>query len=300
MVNVAWHAVWIACRPAYVTLAADDRQDTSGLKSVAVGSQIFRSRLVLSLRHLMSRRRLRHSFGTTLDTAKCRHVTPPTMTFDEWINHTANCVQVAVCEMEYCSHSQDLERTWQRFVTPRTELEELFARGLLSTTTQRVLSRCGYTDAHTLLAIITASPLASLRLVIELYVLRRAEGPAQSMREMKAFVDSHYSEPITASMLSKRFRVTAKGVNDTFVRLTGISLRRYLISIRIREGAKLIESGVKVEAAALAVGYRSKGAFYHSCKRLTGTTPTNIARQRASVVSCADISARFVCRHPGR
>jgi excisionase family DNA binding protein len=73
---------------------------------------------------------------------------------------------------------------------------------------------------------------------------------------------------VAAAIGCARSRVAA-----TFKSDLGEAMHRYVARVRIRRAAELIVQGDKIEAAMLAVGYRSKKNFYHQFKRETGETP---------------------------
>ncbi|RPI51901.1 MAG: helix-turn-helix domain-containing protein [Acidobacteria bacterium] len=58
-----------------------------------------------------------------------------------------------------------------------------------------------------------------------------------------------------------------------FRREMGLTSRAYLTRVRLQRAAELIERGLKIEAVALDVGYRSKKNFYHQFKQRFGMTP---------------------------
>jgi AraC-like DNA-binding protein len=59
-----------------------------------------------------------------------------------------------------------------------------------------------------------------------------------------------------------------------FRREVGVPMHQKLTDVRLQHAVDLIRDGVKVEAAALLVGYRSKKNFYQQFKRRFGTTPS--------------------------
>ena len=52
-----------------------------------------------------------------------------------------------------------------------------------------------------------------------------------------------------------------------------MSVHQYLTQVRLQHAAHLINSGLKIEAAALSVGYQSKKNFYRQFLRHFGVTP---------------------------
>lgn len=61
-----------------------------------------------------------------------------------------------------------------------------------------------------------------------------------------------------------------------FYRATGLSIREYTLFLRMTKAADELKRGVKVEAVALLVGFRSRKNFYRQFKKWFGMTPTDL------------------------
>jgi hypothetical protein len=64
-----------------------------------------------------------------------------------------------------------------------------------------------------------------------------------------------------------------------FHHVVGVSVHAYVTRVRLARAAHLITANVKVEAVALAVGYRSKKNFYRQFLRHFGMTPEAYRRR---------------------
>jgi len=94
--------------------------------------------------------------------------------------------------------------------------------------------------------------------VLERYLLHRT-----TAAYVRAYETLAANDPIRqASYLGALFR-----------RETGLSVRQFLTRVRLDRASTLIREGVKIEAAALLVGYRSKKNFYRQFKRRFAMTP---------------------------
>ena len=102
------------------------------------------------------------------------------------------------------------------------------------------------------------------------------------VREMLEQIESGYSRAITLRSMSARFGKHPAYLGQVFHEEVGSSAREYLTRVRLERAAELIRDGVKIEAVALIVGYRSKKNFYQRFKRYYGTTPV---RYRTGFVS---------------
>lgn len=90
---------------------------------------------------------------------------------------------------------------------------------------------------------------------------------------MLDIIENQYTQMVTLRMLSAVTGRQAAYLGRVFSREVGASVRTYVTRVRLRHATALIRQGVKVEAAALSVGYRSKKSFYRQFRRVYGTTP---------------------------
>lgn len=90
---------------------------------------------------------------------------------------------------------------------------------------------------------------------------------------IREFIDLHYAEPITLQSVAREVSRARSHVAVSFKQETGMTLRQYLLNVRMRHATELLLQGDKVDAVMLLVGYRSKKNFYRQFKSHTGTTP---------------------------
>jgi PAS domain S-box-containing protein len=90
---------------------------------------------------------------------------------------------------------------------------------------------------------------------------------------MVDFIDVHYSDVVSLRILSTSIGRQPAYLGRLFRQEVGSSFHEYLTQIRMEHAAELIRDGVKVEAVALCVGYRSKKNFYQQFRRHYATTP---------------------------
>ena len=93
------------------------------------------------------------------------------------------------------------------------------------------------------------------------------------VRRMLDVIEQSYAEPITLAHLAASLDRQASYLGTVFRREQGVSVRQWLTHVRLEHAAELIRDGVKIEAVALLVGYRSKKNFYRQFKRRFATTP---------------------------
>jgi len=86
-------------------------------------------------------------------------------------------------------------------------------------------------------------------------------------------IERDYADVVTLRTLSSSVGRQPAYIGRLFRQEVGSTARDYLTQVRLEHAASLIRDGVKIEAVALSVGYRSKKNFYQQFRRHFGTTP---------------------------
>jgi AraC-like DNA-binding protein len=97
-------------------------------------------------------------------------------------------------------------------------------------------------------------------------------------------IEKTYSDRITLQTVSTALRERPLHLGRMFQALLGVSVHEYVTHVRLGHAAHLIRSGMKIEAVALSVGYRSKKDFYRQFIRRFSVTPETY-RRRVTVAS---------------
>ena len=93
------------------------------------------------------------------------------------------------------------------------------------------------------------------------------------VRRMLDAIDGQYSEAMTLRTVSAQVGRQPAHLGRLFRQEVGVTFREYLTRVRLERATGLIREGVKIEAIALSVGYRSKKNFYRQFKRRFAMTP---------------------------
>jgi len=93
------------------------------------------------------------------------------------------------------------------------------------------------------------------------------------VRRIVEFIEQSYSQPVTLRVLAKALDRQASYLGALFRHETGLSVRQCLTRVRLDRASVLIREGVRIEAVAQLVGYRSKKNFYRQFKRRFAMTP---------------------------
>jgi AraC-like DNA-binding protein len=96
---------------------------------------------------------------------------------------------------------------------------------------------------------------------------------------MQDLIQEMYAERLTLDTLSAAIGRQPTYLGRLFRQEEGVTVHEYVTRVRLERAATLIREGVKVEAVALIVGYRSKKNFYIQFKRRFQTTPERYGRQ---------------------
>ena len=99
---------------------------------------------------------------------------------------------------------------------------------------------------------------------------------------MLDLIETSYTQHITLRSLAKVVDRQSTYLGTLFRREVGMTVRDRVTQLRIAQAATLIREGVKIEAVALMVGYRSKKNFYRQFRRTFATTPLGYARLNIS------------------
>ena len=98
---------------------------------------------------------------------------------------------------------------------------------------------------------------------------------------MVDLIHKTYANRVTLQTLGTALRGKPEYLGRLFQAVVGVSVHEYVTRVRLEQSAHLIRSGLKIEAVALGVGYRSKKNFYRQFIRNYGVTPEAYRRRRA-------------------
>ncbi len=102
----------------------------------------------------------------------------------------------------------------------------------------------------------------------------------QKISEVVQYINQHYQETLTLTLLSERFFISPYYLSRIFKEVTGFSFVEYLNSIRIKEAQKALrETRLKVINVAERVGFGNVAHFGRVFKSITGQTPLQYRRQ---------------------
>lgn len=90
---------------------------------------------------------------------------------------------------------------------------------------------------------------------------------------LTAYIELHYSQPISLKTLSEQFGLSAAYLGKVFKEQTGVSFSRYLNEFRIGKAKDLLAAGsMKAREVAEAVGYADGSYFNAMFRKYTGSS----------------------------
>ena len=95
----------------------------------------------------------------------------------------------------------------------------------------------------------------------------------QDVERMLDEIRRRYNQHITLPVLAEILRKQPAHVGRLFRDEIGLTVHEYVTRARVVFGATQVRAGVKIEAVALDLGYRSKKNFYRQFRRRFGMTP---------------------------
>jgi AraC-like DNA-binding protein len=117
-----------------------------------------------------------------------------------------------------------------------------------------------------------------------LYSFEQKSAPNALIENVKKYIDSHYSEDITYSILAHKFNYHPYYVNTVFKQLTGDTLHKYLMKHRINRSQELlISTNLSIYQIAITCGFNNQAHFSTYFKKLNHTTPQNFRKKHGLV-----------------
>jgi transcriptional regulator GlxA family with amidase domain len=110
-----------------------------------------------------------------------------------------------------------------------------------------------------------------------------ASVPASSTAIVHRLIDlieKSYAQRITLASLSKDLRRKPEPLGRLFRQVAGVTVHEYMTGVRLEHAARYLRDGLKIEAVALSVGYKSKKNLYRQFIRRFGVTPEVYRRRR--------------------
>lgn len=107
-------------------------------------------------------------------------------------------------------------------------------------------------------------------------------GQIRTVIRTRSFINNNFEKKLNLELLS-HIQFTSKfHLLRLFKKYYGITIRQYLIEIRLKKSKEFLSNGMSVTETCIAVGYESPSSFSNLFKNKTGVTPTGFQKQQFS------------------
>ena len=89
------------------------------------------------------------------------------------------------------------------------------------------------------------------------------------IREVTAYIDGHYNQPVKGDDLARRFGVSVSYLSHEFTRITG----------RIELAREMIHTDISLQEIAVRCGFRDYSNFLRVFRKSTGISPSEFRRK---------------------
>lgn len=97
----------------------------------------------------------------------------------------------------------------------------------------------------------------------------------EKLETAKAYLNSNYTHPVTIKQLSKIVFLNELKLKKGFKEAFDTTIHQYVIELKMEKAKKLLQQKVKINEAALLLGYKSTSHFIFTFKKFYGITPKN-------------------------
>lgn len=102
----------------------------------------------------------------------------------------------------------------------------------------------------------------------------KGKGKRESLSEIREYIRENYAKELTLEELSARFYINKTYLSELFKEQYGISIKDFMVSVRITEAKKLLRFTRKTtEEIAAEVGVNGAAYFSRMFKRVEGVSP---------------------------
>ncbi|KQO16654.1 response regulator [Paenibacillus sp. Leaf72] len=109
----------------------------------------------------------------------------------------------------------------------------------------------------------------------EYIALLRQEWSRSSIKQIKNYIDAHYSENISLKCIAARFYMNALYLGRLFRKNYGVYFNEYVLELRVKEAKKLLrQTDLRMYEIAARVGFQNADYFVTQFEKLEKRSPT--------------------------
>ena len=108
----------------------------------------------------------------------------------------------------------------------------------------------------------------------------RVQGFSEPVRKCALYIDFHYSEYLSLSVIARALNVNASYLSSQFKKMTGSTVTEYINSTRIKHALPLLaQSNRSIEDIAASCGFDDMNYFARVFKKVQGISPSAYRKQ---------------------
>ncbi len=111
-----------------------------------------------------------------------------------------------------------------------------------------------------------------VRWYLELFPNKK-EDSKDYITEVKEFIDENYMLPIKVEDIAARFNMNRSYLSRVFKEKVGMTMKAYIISVRLKEAKHMLNYGKNVTEAASLCGFGSQSHFSKTFKKFYSDVP---------------------------
>jgi AraC-like DNA-binding protein len=94
------------------------------------------------------------------------------------------------------------------------------------------------------------------------------------LEQILSWLRANYMRPVSLAVVSRQFSMRPSYFSDFFRKSLGVTFTEFLMQLRVREAARLLEEGAMgSREAAFACGFNTTASFYRAFKRVMAANP---------------------------
>ena len=99
---------------------------------------------------------------------------------------------------------------------------------------------------------------------------------------IKSYIDGNYTQRITLDTLARRFYINKYCIEADFKKQFGITVIKYLSSVRFEKACALLADGLSVGETGEALGFENIYGFSRFFKNYCGRSPSEYRKDKVS------------------
>ena len=96
-----------------------------------------------------------------------------------------------------------------------------------------------------------------------------------AVRRVIRYLENHYAQPLDTESLSRKLKLNYNYLSDLFSKSMGMSIKAYLLHVRIHHAARLLKTtSCNITEASEATGFNDPLYFSRAFRKILGESPS--------------------------